>query len=143
MKHEISLRYECTRAASILFLFTAIAGLLLGAEQEKLPLLYPFTRDGKWGYIDGTGAWVIQPRFGRCLDVFESDRVRVWEGDKVGYIDRKGQWIVEPGLYYGLSGRDEPFEVVRIDRKLGILARSGQLALPVNYDEIVLSGDRA
>lgn len=124
-------------------MFSAFAGLLHGAEPEKPPTLYPFIRDGKWGYIDGSGAWVIQPRFGRCLDVFEGDRVRAWEGKKGGYIGRTGQWIVEPQFTAGLNGGEESFEIVGIGKKQGVLAPTGQLVLPVTHDQIVLSGDRA
>ncbi len=132
-----------SHARTFLLLFAALAGLLHGAEPAKLPTLYPFVRDGKWGYIDGTGAWVIEPRFGRCYDVFEGDRVRAWEGERVGYIDRAGRWIAEPKFTQGLDDRDAPFEVVTIGKKLGILARSGQLVLPAKYDGVALSGDRA
>ncbi len=130
-------------ALVITVLFAALSGMLRGAEPEQRAPLYPFVRDGKWGYIDSTGASVIQPRFGRCVDVFEGDRVRVWEGKKCGYIDRAGQWIVEPKFTDGLYGEDAPFEVVSIGNKQGVLARSGQRVLPVTHDKVILSGDRA
>lgn len=60
-------RFTCVPA---LLLLSALASLLHGSESETPPILYPFIRDGKWGYIDGSGEWVIQPRFGRCVDIF-------------------------------------------------------------------------
>ena len=41
---------------------------LAGAEQG---MLYAVKVDGKWGYIDRSGAVVIQPRFDKALDYTE------------------------------------------------------------------------
>ena len=107
-------------------------------------LLYPFIQDGKWGYINSVGAWVIKPQYDRCIEMFEGDRVRVWKGKNWGYIDRTGKWVVDPCFTVPCLGNGGyEFEIVSIGKKQGILARSGQLVLPVKYDEIVIFGDRA
>lgn len=51
--------------------------------------------DGKWGWIDEEGNYVITPQFDEA-EAFSTDgtaKVRV--GDKVGEINRRGEWILE------------------------------------------------
>src|SRR5438132_13807171 len=87
---------------------------------EKPQKLYPFVRDGRWGFIDARGEWVIEPRFGRAIFIFEKDRVRVEQGGRWGYIDRKGNWLVKPQFTDPYFGSDAPaFEIVTTGKKRG------------------------
>ncbi len=106
--------------------------------------LYPFLKDGKWGYIDASGSWAIQPSFDRSSEIFTGDRVRVWKGNHWGYIDRKGSWTSPPRFTDPCVPPDpEGFEVVSTGKKEGILDPRGKLCLQVRYDEIVLFKNRA
>lgn len=124
-------------------MLSVFAPVLPAEEPAKLPILYPFVRDGKWGYIDGTGAWVIEPRFQHCRQLFEGDRVSVSEGERWGYIDRSGQWIVKSQFTSPILCFNQPFEVVSLGKKQGILEHSGTVLLPPKYDAVELLGDRA
>ncbi|MEO5715254.1 MAG: WG repeat-containing protein [Luteolibacter sp.] len=125
-------------------LLLVVSQVARAGDKTELPILFPFISDGKWGYIDATGAWAIEPRFGRCIEMFEGERVRVWENNKWGYIDRTGKWIVEPLYNEPTLGREnDAFEIVFIGKKQGILAHAGNLVLPVKYDDIVTFGSRA
>jgi len=125
--------------ATCLLIFLAAKAL----SGEAPPVLYPFTSEGKWGYIDSTGKWVIPPTFDRCREVFLGDRVTAWQGDKWGYIDRNGKWLAEPIFDAGgFSPEGSGVEVVGIGEKLGVLHRDGSLVLPVAYDDVLVSGDR-
>jgi hypothetical protein len=63
--------------------------------------LFPFKRDGRWGYIDVRGTIVIAPRFlyaepfseGRAAAAESEDPRR---GALYGYIDRSGAFVVTP-----------------------------------------------
>ena len=119
-----------------------ISGALWQLRAEET--LYPFLRGDKWGYINATGAWVIEPQFERCIEMFEGDRVCVWQGTRWGYIDRTGKWIVKPQFNEPCLGNEKSdFEIVTIGKKRGILGGSGQLVLPVKYEEICIFDDRA
>lgn len=110
---------------------------------NPLPVLYPFVRDGKWGYIDESGKWAIEPKFDECHYLFTGDRVMAgWHG-KWGYIDRSGKWIVPPRYDFMFGLNNNGFEIVSIGDKCGLLARSGKLVLPVAYDGITPLEDRA
>ena len=106
---------------------------------EKPQFLYPFVRDGQWGFIDARGAWIIEPRFSRAILIFEKDRVRVEQGNQWGYIDRQGNWLVKPQFTDPYFGSDTPaFEIVSAGKKRGILKPSAEILLPTQYDDIAL-----
>lgn len=50
---------------------------------------------GKWGYIDQTGTFVIQPRFDNARE-FSEGLAPVGLGKKWGYIDHTGKMVIEP-----------------------------------------------
>jgi hypothetical protein len=59
-------------------------------------------KDGKWGYIDKKGNWVIMPAFDKTPAEFINGLARVVVGDeytaagKYGYIDKTGKYVWEP-----------------------------------------------
>ncbi len=64
----------------------------------------------KWGYLDKTGAWAIEPRFDFARDFSEGRAVVSLDiandsahPSRVGYIDKTGAWVIEPRYYIGDS----------------------------------------
>jgi len=57
--------------------------------------LMPAASGGKWGFIDATGKWIIDPQFERAGD-FADGRAPVVVGGRMGYIDSKGKFVVNP-----------------------------------------------
>jgi hypothetical protein len=56
--------------------------------------LAPVKKGGKWGYVDTTGKFVIQPRFNYAKSFSEGlAAVNIGEG-KWGYIDRSGKFVI-------------------------------------------------
>ena len=51
--------------------------------------------DGKWGFIDKTGAMVILPQFG-YVSTFHEGLAAVAVGGKWGYIDKTGKFVNQP-----------------------------------------------
>lgn len=51
--------------------------------------------DSKWGYVDRSGAWVIEPRFKAAYDVLDG---KVWVNvdGKWGNMTLDEKWIIEP-----------------------------------------------
>ena len=56
---------------------------------------FPVCVDGKWGYIDTTGAIVIKPQFDEAKR-FSEELAIVRDGGKYGYIDKRGKYIIKP-----------------------------------------------
>jgi hypothetical protein len=50
--------------------------------------------EGKWGYIDPSGKFVIEPKFD-AAGWFEGGRAQVQLGDHWEYIDRSGRVVWE------------------------------------------------
>lgn len=49
----------------------------------------------RYGYINKTGAYVIEPQFDEATD-FNEDIASVRVGDKYGFIDKTGRMVIEP-----------------------------------------------
>ena len=56
--------------------------------------------DGKWGFIDQAGDWVIQPQFGRVGPFFEGLARASTGDDQWGFIDQAGNWVIQPKFYW-------------------------------------------
>lgn len=64
------------------------------------PALLSYVGDRKWGYIDETGKFVINPRFSSA-DRFQSNGLAIaGQQGKFGIINRNGTFIVEPKYEY-------------------------------------------
>ena len=54
---------------------------------------------GKWGYIDKTGKYVVNPQFDEVWSFSEGLAgviIGDWKTSKWGYIDKTGKYIWEP-----------------------------------------------
>lgn len=52
-------------------------------------------KDGKWGYVDRTGKWVIEPQF-ELSNVFSEGVAAVRAGGRWGVVDMRGRFVVNP-----------------------------------------------
>lgn len=144
-------------------------GLCDGIGFEKsgeLPILYPFPKAEKFGFIDRNGQWVIPPRFDLCNEVFVGDSVLVQSEGRKGFIDRKGEWVKPqpgdppwgpgwekpgsepPGAPFGrleqsASGFLIGFVSQKSSARVGLWKRSGEPVLPPEYLSIFITEDRA
>ena len=51
--------------------------------------------NGKYGYVDEDGNWVIEPKFDHAWD-FDNGIAKVKLDDKYGYIKTDSTYLVEP-----------------------------------------------
>jgi hypothetical protein len=51
--------------------------------------------NGKWGFIDTSGKWVIHPVFDEVRN-FSEGLAGAKEGEKWGYITSSGEWAIQP-----------------------------------------------
>ena len=63
-------------------------------QKSKVPL-FPIVQDGKHGFIDKKGNYVINPRFDD-VGFFSDGLCGVKIGDKWGFIDKKGNYVINP-----------------------------------------------
>jgi len=73
-------------------------------HEEALLELYPAkessSEDSKWGYIDRSGRFVIQPVFSQAFRFQKNGLAVVMVNNKAGIIDRTGKLIVSPVYNY-------------------------------------------
>jgi hypothetical protein len=55
------------------------------------------TQKEKWGFIDKTGKWAIQPQF-ENVGHFSEGLASALQNGKWGFIDKAGKWIIQPQI---------------------------------------------
>lgn len=105
--------------------------------------------NGRWGFVDEDGDWVIKPKFSDAED-FSDGFAAVKLDGKWGYIKSDGKWLVEPRFYdagpfeYGIAVvEDDDFYVIdktgkralAPGEKLSLVKRKGYYGLGVFYDD--------
>ena len=77
---------------------------LFGGLAAVLP-----TADGKWGFIDTTGHFAIEPQFDNYpagyVAPFSDGYASIESKQRVGYIDKTGQFAITPRFLRGFVGR--------------------------------------
>ncbi len=133
-------RYKTITFIAVLCLFS----ILVPAQQSKETFLYPVQKEGKWGFIDQTGAIVIAPQFDSYSD-FQDGLARMTQNDRVVFIDRAGKIVLKPdfqivedfseGLAPVNNGekRNRHIGLILETGRWGYIDKTGQLALPMKF----------
>ncbi len=98
--------------------------------------LYPVLKGGKYGYIDGTGKMVIEPRY-TMASRFSEDLALVLLPDKkkCGYINHEGKLEIE-ARFDGCGPFSEGFAAVKIGKKTGLINKKGDLVVDPAFERI-------
>ena len=81
----------------IKFAVLIIFGLFCQSTVKAQDMLYPFSENGKYGYINKTGKVVLPAQFEYAEKFYEGLAV-VKQGGKRGFIDATGKMVI-PALY--------------------------------------------
>lgn len=94
--------------------------------------------DCEWGYLDTSGALVVQPRYSFARD-FVSEVAIVQQDDKWGMLGQQGESLI-PCRYDAVEFLENTAnQIVRIykrEEKYGLIDSLGQVALQLAYDEV-------
>lgn len=122
----------CMNKQAILFLscFLGVTGSLFAQE-----LSIKFDEKGKAGYVDASGAIVVQCKYDAAFD-FVNGLGRVMKGDKFGLVDKTGTEVV-PVKWEELT-YDAKHDLYRVKsgKKCGILDGKGKELLKAQYSYI-------
>jgi hypothetical protein len=88
--------------------------------------LYPVSVDGKWGYIDKTGAWAIEPAGFDDARSFSEGLAAVSVDGKYGYIDKTGAWVI-PLRFDGAGSFSNGLARARLGDRWGYIDKTGRL----------------
>lgn len=116
-------------------------GMYLGETTPRLALgcwahgpgPYAVARDGRYGFVDRTGAFIIPPRF-EDVAPFQWNMALVKDEGKWGAIDTCGNYVVPP-VYDALEQFPNESKFLKFMRKnrWGLLATNGHEVLPPDY----------
>ena len=108
-------------------------------EKEMQGALWPAREDGKWGYINRLGEWVIPPQYDAAYYFVDETTALVCVKGLWGSIDRKGRQVAEPQWRL-----DDGFDMDYLTdhwlftdlegRWLGFNGKTGHFVTSVEYD---------
>jgi hypothetical protein len=89
--------------------------------------------NGKWGYINEFGKFVIKPQFDDCKSFNKYGQAKVVVGGKVGIIDKTGRYLLKP-LYDDCLGiSSNGFAAIMVDGLWGYMDLSGKFVIQPQY----------
>jgi hypothetical protein len=90
-------------------------------------MLYPARKNGKWGYINKKGNWVVSPQFENAQNFHDGLAGVSFEG-KYGYIDTTGTLKI-PTLYDEVHEFSEGMACVKTNGRFGFINSSGTICI--------------
>jgi outer membrane protein assembly factor BamD len=105
--------------------------------EDALPFadfLAPVKQDGKWGFINGEGRFIIEPRYEDAF-LFSDQAAAVQEGGKWGFINRSGKFLVEP-KYQSAAIFRQGLAAVRWEGKWGFIDKTGEMVVPPRFEQV-------
>lgn len=101
--------------------------------------LYPFPKDGKWGYIDATGKIIVQPTYysaGKFVEGFAKiSKYNERDEYLYGFINHLGQEVIPP-KFATVSDFDGGVARVKIRNQYHYLLKNGSILTTQGFDEI-------
>ncbi len=130
----------------LLIFIVAVIALSCGSKQgsSKQPRetrgLFPIVQNGKWGFIDKTGAIKIKPQFdsvmvkwGCPVANFSEGLNVVKVGDRFGYIDEQGRFAINPQFHYA-GPFSEGLAMASTDDNTGFIDKTGRFVIQAQFD---------
>jgi hypothetical protein len=88
--------------------------------------------ESKWGYIDRTGFYAINPKFDDAGS-FSEGLAAVQSGSNWGYIDKLGAWAIRP-MFEDANGFSEGIAGVKSRKQWGYIDRTGRYVIQPQFD---------
>lgn len=98
--------------------------------------LVPASTSGKWGYVDKTGKYSINPQFDYASDFADNGLACVGTGGKYGYIDKTGSYVINPQFDAASNFTDSGSARVKTGDKYGYIDKTGKYVVNPQFDGI-------
>lgn len=112
------------------FILCLICGLQLSAQ--NLIDLHPATKNGKWGFINRSGAFVIQARYERCIPFETRDYTWVQLENKQYIIGRDGEVLNQISVSDIVDIKDD-YIIFKRDMRFGVMHKDGHIIIHPIY----------
>ena len=100
------------------------------------------TADGKYGYIDRNGKFVIEPTFDSGHP-FSDGLAWVEEEYRSGYIDKNGKWVISDSTYQAKSSFINGRAIVEnYAGEEGVIDKTGKFVINPQFSRMLPDGDR-
>ena len=111
-----------------------LASVMIGKPESFTKDIHYYIpkQNGKWGYIDMTGTFIISPQFD-AAGSFSEGLAPVKRDGKWGFIDKNGNFIIKP-QYDDASCFIENLAYVKIDGKYGYIDKYGKFFIKPKFD---------
>ena len=114
----------------ILYFTLALSFLVLTVSCMKGDaMLYPVLSGERWGYIDKSGTFVVNPQFDEAFPFFDG-MARVESDGQTGYITPDGKYAIQPQYYNGTDFAEGLAFVVTENSYPICIDRSGRGGIP-------------
>ena len=91
----------------------------------------PVKKNGKWGVIDRSGKWIINPQFD--LIVADGERYLFRKDWKYGWCDGKGKYVINPQFPTLYVVSDNLALVIDGGKKIGLINSKGEYVVAPEY----------
>ena len=92
--------------------------------------------NGKYGYIDQTGKFVIEPQYDDADTFCEDELARIQLDGKYGCIDKSGKIIIKP-QYEWLTIDNKNVIFIKQGEKWGMVDRNGDYVVKPKFDWVI------
>jgi hypothetical protein len=116
-----------------LVLLSALLTLQIAADLPALQKGSAGLEASRWGYVDKSGKFVIQPQFEDALEFFDG-LAAVEVSKKWGYIDKTGKGVI-PARFDEAAGFSEGIAAVKMGGKWGYIDKAGTIVAPAVFDD--------
>lgn len=99
--------------------------------QQKL---IPATYESKWGFIDTTGSWKLEPQFDFC-EPYSEGMALIENNALFGFVDLHGELIINP-VYEEADNFNNGVAIVFDGDYYGAINRFGKIKIPFEFDDI-------
>lgn len=105
--------------------------------------LTPVRRKAKFGYVDASGQYVIDPQFSLAepfVNGVALVRIKSVKGKApYGYINVNGDFVIKPKYQKAWPMNEAGYAMVKKNGKLGVINKAGKKVVPLNYKKVYLS----
>ncbi len=119
--------------------FFILLSLFLVTQSVTAQNLYPYKKDGLWGYIDTTGKEVIAPSY-KMAGFFFQGLAYAQIGNAIGFIDETGKEVIKakyPAAYNFRNG----YASVMEDEDWGAIDIKGEMVVEPKYAAPLIFND--
>lgn len=97
-------------------------------------IFYAAKKDGKWGFVDSLGNWLVEPIYD-WVEPYKEGKSMVSLNDKIGFVNFRGEQVVSL-KYSDAFSFHQGTAVVEGEDGYGLINFLGDTLIPLKYDEL-------